>query len=264
MTAPTLSRNRSGRRYVWPPNTETPELVVPSVTNILGNLSKPALPNWAAKKVAEFAVENIPSWENLPPDDAIDLLKRAPYRNMKNRGNIGTAVHEAVELWIEDGIEIPDMSKAEVEVEDMDLLPYIAGAVQYLNQHVERVIHSEVTVFNRTYEYAGTVDAIAKLKNGHICAVDWKTSNNVYPEHALQLVAYSNAEFIGTEDGQEVTIPPIDEAHVVHLPGDATFKAYPVQLTPRAFRTFIALRSIQKWRDDYESDAFDKALEPEG
>jgi len=262
VSAPTLARSRSGRRYVWPPNTDTPEMVVPSVTTILGNLNKPALPNWAAREVAKFAVENMPSWENLPPDDAVDLLKRAPYRNMRKKGDVGTAVHEAVELWMGDSIDIPDLSDKEVEVDDLDLLPYIAGAVQYLNQHVHRVLHSEVTVFNREYEYAGTVDAIVKLSDGAIAVVDWKTSRGIYPEHALQLVAYANGDFIGTDAGKELKFPAITVAHVVHLPGDATFKAHPVKLTDRAFRTFCALRSIQKWRDDFEADAFEQALEP--
>jgi hypothetical protein len=263
VTAPALSRNKGGRRYIWPPNTDQPELVVPSVTTILNNLSKPALPNWAAREVAKFAVEHIPSWENLPPDDAVDLLKRAPYRNMTNKGKIGTAVHEAVELWMGDGIDIPDLDEDEIQVDDLDLLPYIAGAVSYLNQHVHRVIHSEVTVFNTEYAYAGTVDAIVKLRTGEIAAVDWKTSNRIYPETALQLVAYANGEFIGMADGTKVDIPPITAAHVVHLPGDATYKAHPVHLTPRAFKTFIALRSIQKWRDDFEADAFDQVLVPQ-
>ena len=256
MSAPALSRNRSGRRYIWPPNTDEPELVVPSVTTILNNMNKPALPNWAAREVAKFAVENIPSWENLPPDDAVDLLKRAPYRNMKKKGNIGSAVHAAVDAWLQDGLD------GEVELEDLDLLPYVSGAIQYLNQHVKRLLHSEVTVFNEKYEYAGTVDAIVTLKSGHTAMVDWKTSKNVYPEHALQLVAYSNAEWIGDLEGVKRRFPPIDEAHVVHLPGDATYKAYPVQLTDRAFRTFVALRSLQKWKDDFEGDAFLDAITP--
>lgn len=266
MTAPKLARGKQGRRYVWPPNTDDPELVVPSVTTILNNLSKPALPNWAAKEVATFAVENIPSWENLPPDDAVDLLKRAPYRNMRKKGDIGTAVHEAVDLWMDhllDTVDLPDLTDFEVEIDDLDLLPYVAGAVQYLNQHVHRVLHSEVTVFNRQFQYAGTVDLVAKLRNGAIAAIDWKTSNRIYPEHALQLVAYANGEFIGTDDGQEVDFPPITEAHVVHLPGDATYKAHPVHLTSRAFKTFCALRSLQKWRDDHEADAFDEVLKME-
>lgn len=263
MTAPTLSRNKGGRRYVWPPNTDSPEMVVPSVTTILSNLSKPALPNWAAREVAKYAVDNIPSWENLPPGDAIDLLKRAPYRNMSRKGDIGTAVHETVELWTRDTFEIPDLSQVEIEIENMDLLPYVSGAVQYLNTHVQRVIYSEVTVFNREYAYAGTVDAIVKLKTGELAVIDWKTSNAIYPEHALQLVAYANCGFIGTDQGESITLPPITTAHVVHLPGNATYKAHPVHLTTRAFKTFIALRTLQKWRDDFEADAFDQVLKTE-
>jgi hypothetical protein len=226
-------------------------------------MNKPALPNWAAKEVATFAVENIPSWENLPPDDAVDLLKRAPYRNMRKKGDIGTAVHGAVELWMDkvlEGVSIPDLAAEEIVVDDLDLLPYIAGAVQYLNQHVHRVIHSEVTLFNATYKYAGTADAICKLKTGEIAVVDWKTSNRVYPEHALQLVAYANAEFAGSDAGDRIDLPPITAAHVVHLPGDATYKAYPVNLTDRAFKTFAALRSLQLWKDDFEADAFGETL----
>jgi hypothetical protein len=254
MSGPKLARGMSGRRYVWPPNTDTPEMVVPSVTTILGNLNKPALPNWAAREVAKYAVENIPSWENLPANDAIDLLKRAPYRNMSRRGDVGTAVHAAVEAWINTPGEEPPV------VDNLDLLPYIAGAISYLNEHVARVIHTEVTLFNREYQYAGTVDAIVKLKEGGVAIVDWKTSKGVYPEHALQLVAYAGCEFIGFDDGTHTRLPPADSAYVIHLPGDATYKAYPVQLTDRAFRTFCALRSIQKWRDDHEADAFMETL----
>lgn len=254
MTAPALARGKTGRRYIWPPNTEQPDLVVPSVTTILGNLNKPALPNWAAKEVARFAVENIPSWENLPPDDAIDLLKRAPYRNMSKKGDIGTAVHQAVEAWIaQPGDEPPT-------VDNLDLLPYISGALSYLSEHVQKILYAEATIFNRTYEYAGTTDAIVKLADGRLAVIDWKTSRGIYAETALQLVAYANGDFIGYPDGTQATLPPIDVAYAIHLPGDATYKAHEVELTDRAFRTFTALRSIQKWRDDHEADAFTNVL----
>lgn len=254
MTAPKLARGRAGRRYVWPPNTDDPELVVPSVTTVLNNLNKPALPNWAAKEVAKYAVDNIPQWEDLPPDDAVDLLKRAPYRNMRKRGDIGSAVHAAVEAWIAEPGDNPPV------VDDLDLIPYIAGAISFLNEQVHRVVHAEATIFNRKYEYAGTADAIVKLRNGHIAVVDWKTSRGIYPESALQVVAYANGDFIGRDDGTKVDFPPPTAAYVVHLPGDATYKAYPVPLTDRAFRTFCALRSIQKWRDDHEADAYGETI----
>lgn len=196
MSAPVLARDRSGRRYVWPPKGPS-ELVVPSVTTILGQLSKPALTNWAAKEVATYAAENMDAWQNLPMSDAIDLLKRAPYRNMTKRQNIGSAVHAAIESW----------QGGEPVVEDLDLLPYIAAAVSYLDEQTTEVLEQEATVFSRQYLYAGTLDAIATLKDGRTAVVDWKTGKAIYPEAALQLCAYANAEFIGTPDGVEKLLP---------------------------------------------------------
>lgn len=246
MTAPALARGRTGRRYIWPPN-DNPDYVFPSVTTVLNNLNKPALPNWAAREVAKYAVENILQWQDLPPDDAVDLLKRAPHRNMKKKGDVGTAVHQVMEAWKLG--ETPELDL------DETILPYVAGAAAYLNENVHRIVHVESTIFNTTYQYAGTCDAIVTLKTGPNVIVDWKTSNNVYPEHALQLVAYANGDFIGTPEGEAYDVPPIDYGHVVHLPGDGTYKAHKVPLTDRAFKTFVALRTLQKWRDDYESDA---------
>jgi len=247
MSGPALARGKTGRRYVWPPNTDKPELVVPSVTTIIGNMNKPALPNWAAKEVATYAVENMLAWENLPPKDAIDLLKRAPYRNMTRKGDIGTAVHAAIEATA---------SEHDAPPIDPDLLPYVAGAVQFLDDLVETVVHLEVTVFNRTWEYAGTTDAILILKDGRTAITDWKTSKNIYPEVALQLQAYASGEFIAHADGTQQPLPPIDVGLAVHLPGNTTYAAKEVPLSDRLFKTFAALRTLQAWKDNYEKDCF--------
>lgn len=245
MTAPALSRGRNGRRYVWPPTDH--ELVVPSVTTILGNLAKPALVNWAAKEVATYAVENLTSWEGLTPSDAVDLLKRAPYRNMTNRGEIGTAVHAAIEATA---------SEEDAPTVDADLLPYVSGATRFLNDLVAEIVHLEVTCFNETWEYAGTADAILKLKDGRLAIADWKTSKAIYPEVALQLQAYAACEFIGWPDGRSEPMPAVDVGIVVHLPGDATYKAKEVEFSDRLFKTFGALRTLQAWKDSFESTVF--------
>ncbi len=249
MSAPALARGRTGRRYVWPPNTDTHDLVVPSVTTILNNLAKPALVNWAAKEVATYAVENVLSWESLPVADAVDLLKRAPYRNMTKRGDIGTAVHAAIEATA---------SEVDAPVVDPDLLPYVAGAVRFLADHIDEVVHLEATCFNTTWEYAGTTDAIVRLKDGRTAVVDWKTSKAIYPETALQLQAYAACDFLGWPDGTSEPMPKTDVGIVVHLPGDATYTAKEVEFSDRLFRTFGALRTLQAWKDSYEADVFTK------
>lgn len=249
MTAPALARGKTGRRYVWPPGTDKPELVVPSVTTVIGNLSKPALTNWAAKSVAEYAVEHILTWQDLPSDDAVDLLKRAPYRDMTKKGNVGTAVHAAIDVW---------MGKQETVLEDLDLLPFVGGALAFMEDLAAEVLHSEVTVFSRQYLYAGTTDAIVRLKDGRVAICDWKTGKSVYAEAAIQVCAYANAEFIGTIEGEELPLPEIDVGIIVHLPGDGSYTAHEVEFTPRLWRTFLALRTLQKFRDDFEADALGK------
>lgn len=251
MTAPALARGSFGRRYVWPPHTDKPKLVVPSVTTILNQQSKPALVNAAAKEVATFAVDHILTWQDLPMVDAHDLLKRAPKRVWDAKRDLGTAVHEALELVLEtwDG--------EEVAVANMDLLPYIGAAVMYLQDHVTEVIRTEMTIYNRTFRYAGTCDAIVKLKDGRVAMVDWKTGS-LWPESALQLTAYVRGEFVGHPDGTIEDVPEVDVGLIVGLSGDGSYEAREVEFTERMWKTFLALRTVQKWVDDFAADAFGK------
>lgn len=248
MTGPRQARDRTGRRYVWPPQPPY-ELLVPSVTTILKQYSKgDVLVNWASRSVAEFAVEHMDQWQNLPMDAAVDMLKRAPWRHTSNRMALGSAVHAALESW----------QGGEPVVEDLDLVPYIAAGIGYLDEHVDHVLEKEVSVYNIQYQYAGTVDVFATLKDGRTAVVDWKSGKAIYPETALQLSAYANCDFIGDDDGTARDLPHIDVGIVVHLKDDATYVAHEVEMTARLFRTFVALRSLQLFKDDFEQSALGK------
>lgn len=249
MTAPAQARRRSADRiYVWPPGITPAEMVVPSVTTILQQYSKPQLMYWSAKSVAEFAVEHILAWQDLPPDAAIAVLKGSPWRESDKKMKLGSAIHAAIDMKL----------GQEPTIEDIDLLPWVGGAFAFLEDLVADVIHSEVTIYNRTYQYAGTCDLICILKDGRTAIVDWKSGSGIYPEAALQLSGYANGEFIGTDDGEELGLPSLEVGIVVHLQGTGRYTAKEVELTPRLWRTFQALRTLQKWRDDYESDALGK------
>jgi hypothetical protein len=78
------------------------------------------------------------------------------------------------------------------------------------------------------YNYAGTFDAILEFHSGplqgktYLC--DWKTSNGVYGEMAMQIAAYANADFYVDGDGVEQFIPKLDGLGIVHItPSGTTF-----------------------------------------
>lgn len=258
MTKPRLAQGKGGRHYVWPPNTDTPELYVPSVTNILNELAKPALQFWYAKVVAEYAVEHRDAWADLPAKDAVDLVKGAPRRHTAGRIAIGTAVHAAVEHHMLKGGGV-------VDLDDAELLPYVSAAIQFLDDFQVDPVHIERSVFNRTFQYAGTGDLFATVvppdsdEDGRVMAIiDWKskeTGKSLYPDVALQLGALANGEFLAGDQDDELEVPDCQLGLAVALYDDATYKAYPVDLATygeRIFKTFGALRTLHAWKSNFE------------
>lgn len=259
MSGPALARDRTGRRYMIPdPAPDGPPVECPSVTTILNKLAKPALVNWAALEVAKFAYTSRDTWINLDETAAVDVLKRAPYRNSRKKMNVGSAVHLAIDAWIKAGK--PAEITNPTELDDLDLLPYIAGAIRFLNDHVQRVIRSEVTFANLTYRYAGTGDLVAKLHDGRTAVIDWKSGKRLYPEVALQLAAYARSEFAVNDDGSRYNLAPITVGVGVHLDGEGGYTAQPVEISDQLFRTFTALRTLQKWSDTLEDSVLGEPL----
>ena len=243
MTSPRQSRARSGRRYVWPPQPPH-ELEVPSSTTILGILDKPALLGWASRMVAEYAVEHRDAWSRLPTDEAVALLKGAPWRNRNRKANVGTAVHTALEAYVTG------------QEPDEELAPerrgYYEAALAFLRDHEPKITASEVTVYSRRHEYAGTLDLLGE-HGGEATVMDYKTGKDVYPEMALQLCSYAYGDFIGHDDGREEPLPEIRRGIVIRLGANGRYKAVPVSLPQELFEVFLALRRVWSWKQNAES-----------
>jgi hypothetical protein len=187
MTAPALAVNvkGKGRHYEHP---ETGELV-PSVTNIIGVLDKPALPRWAAKLVAERAWDLRASLENMDRDEAIDILKGSPWRNSTRAADRGTSIHEYLQA-VAEGAPVPEL--------EGDALRYREAADTFLKAYEPVFELTEFTVFGDGY--AGTADFMADIA-GRSLIGDYKTSKALYPEIALQLAAIRHADWLVTPDG---------------------------------------------------------------
>lgn len=221
--------NRVGRTYTW--NNDS----YYSVTTILNTLAKPALPRWAAKSVSQYAVDNLPMIITLcsegRQDEAMDLLKNSPWRQRDKAANLGTIVHRAVEDYCLDLKTPPD---------DSPESPFIEHFRDFLAKFQPSVLESEATIFNRRFNYAGTLDLIMELR-GERYVVDVKSGSGIYPEYALQVAAYAHGEFLGRPDGTEGQMPTIDKGAVLHLRPNG-FHFVPVRIDDEIFKSFLHIR----------------------
>jgi hypothetical protein len=194
VTTPALAENvrGKGRHYKGPDG-----VLVPSVTNVIGILDKPALPRWSAKLVAERAMQMKHSLSGMDDGDIVDMLKSAPWSRSKRASDRGTDIHAYLEARLT-GVRPEALSD--------DALPYKAAADDWFEQVGKSLddVQTEVTLFNPLY--AGTTDLIATL-NGKRVIADFKTSKAIYDEAALQLAALFGC--VTDADGE--TVPWRDE-----------------------------------------------------
>jgi len=222
------------------------------VTTALKGIPKDdALKRWAARLVAEYAVGNLDQIRAMIADagegHAIHYLKEIPNQRFKSAGIRGTEVHALAEKYIKrEEIEVPE-----------HLYPYVEGYAAFIEDHRPVSVHEELVVASREHMIAGTLDSIQDIPGLGRCLVDYKTSNWVYGEHALQVAAYRYMEvYLDAEDNEQPMIP-VDRCLILHIkPHD--YALIPVQADEDAFRKFLAARD--NYVANVQSNKLDKLL----
>jgi hypothetical protein len=244
VTNPKISTiKRGGSRLYVHPETAAKQ---PGVTSVLGMLPKGFLKFWAAKSVAEYAVDNLGAVVTLAfkdPSAAVDLLKRAPDRDTRQAADKGTEVHDLFERLArgDDVGRIPP-----------DLEPYVALFKGFVAQYEPEFLFLEGTVWSETYGFAGSFDFIAVVTDpdtGERMTVigDWKTTRSgVHEEVALQLTAYAHADYIINPDGSTNPIPKLDGGIVVHVRPEGG-QVVPARIDDALMPYFEALRKVFDW-----------------
>ena len=206
-TAPAtgLTFSPAGHRY------KLDGLPVTGVTTLIGEgVPKGALIPWAAEMAGQWALDHLAQLPAMPADEVLREMKWAWRKHRDDAGATGTAVHHLAEQLSRTG---------EVDA-DADLISYVEGFAQFLDEwHITPVL-LERPCGNRTHHYAGTFDMYATsplLAGGKLVQIDLKTSKGVYGETALQLAAYSRAEFYLDELGVEQPMPEVHATFVAHV-----------------------------------------------
>jgi hypothetical protein len=221
------------------------------VTTALKGVPKDdALKKWAARLVAEYAIQNLDQVRNMIAEagegHAIHYLKELPNQRFKSAGIRGTAVHELAEQYIKGGeVEVPD-----------ELAPYVEGYAAFIEDFNPTSVHEELVVASRKHMIAGTLDSIQDIPGHGRCLVDYKTSNYVYGEHALQVAAYRHMEVYLDDEGEHPMIP-VDQCFILHIkPHD--YALIPVQADEVAFKKFLAARD--NYVENVQSNKLEKLL----
>lgn len=235
----------------------------PSVTNILGVLSKPALVNWAANTERTACIE-------AAADLYADLVKTPPmsrtayvatfqnrissvkaYRRESEKAlEIGSQAHKLVEWSIRKGIG--QTVGPEPKVRDEALIAALAFQ-DWCTEHEVRAKHIEQTVWHPTLGYAGTLDLVARV-DGEPAVIDFKTSKAVYWEYELQVAAYAAA--LSAMGHETVT-----QGYIVRLPktldGDCKCEVVPVRPFDQLMPVFERLTHVWLawWQEDQRSKA---------
>ena len=254
MTSPKVSTiKRNGSRFYVHPESDVKAV---GVTSVLNMLPKEFLKVWAAKLVAETAVDNAGSWIGIAlagdRQGAIDYLKKAPMRNTGSAANRGTDAHDLFERLAAG----EKLGRRDIHP---DMTLFVDHFRQWLDLAKPEFLHLEATVWSDTYGYAGSFDALAKFTDEdgveRNVILDWKTTRSgVHAEVALQLNAYANADYILHPDGTQEPLPEIHGAAVLWVvPEEWGF--YPVALDPEFMEVFRALQTVLRWEKDLKSGA---------
>lgn len=170
---------------------------LPSVTSIRRMAGLPhGLHQWAIGKIVDHAITNAEDIADRLADAVTpgiekvvrQELRRAATAERDKAAALGTAVHDAAAT-----AKHPDEVAAE-------LRPRLLQYMHWLETADVDVLGSEFQVWNLEVGYAGTADLLVRFPNGAVWLVDLKTGKGVWPEHALQLIAYKRATFVGADD----------------------------------------------------------------
>ena len=191
----------------------------PSVTRIIDNLPKPALFNWGKKLTAEFALNNLDNittrlQTGTPFNEVRKWVSDEPSRQRDTAGALGSDLH----AWASQH----ELTGTDEPPDDEPLLSLTRQYLELRAAHPEwRLWASEAVVLNEAYPYGGTMDGIVRLGDGSLAVFDIKTGRGVWPEAALQLWAYANADYLALASGESVPMPSVLSGLVFHVRPDA-------------------------------------------
>lgn len=157
-------------------------------TSPLGVIAKQPLIKWSADKAAEdigFALtarlQGAESKKIVLTEEWIagilEDARKAPDKNKKDAADIGSMAHDYIDKFIrgEAPTELPEIIRPPIEA----WREWFAGSNL-------TIVAGETMVASLEYQFGGELDFLAVGEEMEFVIGDWKSSNGIYNEHALQ------------------------------------------------------------------------------
>jgi hypothetical protein len=229
--------------------------------------------SWAARNTAEAAIALALDYdwndgrrtqsaldklmEQVGADGALKALTSRSAWKRDEAAALGTEVHNLADMLVR-GVELPPMG-------DTTKARVLAYAEWWQNSGWT-LRTSEAMLVNTVYGYGGTIDLLARDRDGRTVLADIKTGKAIYSEAVLQLCAYAHGEVIqhtiietgmpdtsyGPPSVDRITrvypFPPVDRYVILHVTAGQV-REVEVPIGDLEWIAFQACMDLSRWRE---------------
>jgi hypothetical protein len=224
----------------------------PGVTGILKILDKSGpLMGWAARQTAEAVVAL--GWAGVQdlvaavgPEGFIKAVtSRSAWKNDEAK-DMGSRIHELTEA-IDAHRDTGPMTPTEaLRVEHYRTWRDASGWDLKVR---------EAVLVNPEFGFGGTLDILARDRDGRSVLADIKTGKGVYKESILQLAAYGLATFIQPEGAATVSrMPKVDRYAILHVTAKGV-REIEIPIGDEDRSAFLACMDLTRWSDSQKGRA---------
>jgi hypothetical protein len=215
-------------------------------------IDKPHLVPWAAGLAVQYFIERMDLYDRNQPIDSdsnSQLIKdcKLAFRAVRDdAGDVGTQAHDVIETylndWITTGIKKPITYYLD-DSKDPRSWAAARAAEETFNLLDITPVATELLVGSEKIDGAGALDFIF-LHQGELWIGDWKSSNQVNDQYAVQVAAY-------VKMFEEMTGLKVKGAMIVHLSKNYNkVRLYDIPYLNRAYSIFKHQNTIYKWLHD--------------
>jgi hypothetical protein len=232
----------------------------PGVTGILKILDKSGpLMGWAARQTAEAVLGLIPAAHGerdyagiegllgaVGPEGFIKAVtSRSAWKNDEAK-DMGSRIHELTELLDAKKDTGPMTPTEALRVEHYRTWRDASGWDLKVR---------EAVLVNPEFGFGGTLDILARDRDGRSVLADIKTGTGVYKESILQLAAYGLATFIQPEGATTVSrMPKVDRYAILHVTAKGV-REIEVPIGDEDRSAFLACMPLTRWSDSQKGRA---------